>query len=277
MHSNSNKCYKYNSQNIIPDDSTCFPTYLLAIESEQENDEIRGLTAGKEAWIGLIQDPFTGNISWHNDSPLNYTNLGPNCTLAEGSGSYFYMTSNGTWRNCLGDYNNISGYFCGAKYGGVPTCPKHGCPSSQGLAIDIHGTVNPCLCYYFTSQKIQDFDQNANLKCILDLRIANSTFLSIDSSFANNELTTLSRQIIKGTNCTFYYNGLLIGITDGFKGEWINGDNSTYRNWHPGYPDILGDSGAVFDIFDGTWSNPENPPDSGYCFICQYILQKRIA
>ena len=42
MHSNSNKCYKYNSQNIIPDDSTCFPTYLLAIESEQENDEIRG-------------------------------------------------------------------------------------------------------------------------------------------------------------------------------------------------------------------------------------------
>jgi hypothetical protein len=195
MQSNPNKCYKYyaDSQPIEPDYNTCDETYLLTIDSPAENTELLNIIGQGPAWIGLFQDPLLNGYEWLNGDFVNYTNLGSNCSLIDGSGSYFYISSDGLWRNCVSNYTNISSHLCGAKYGGIPTCPIQGCP---GPNYNVQSTVG-CKCYWISTSRIYDNSYDGSRCVTKGVTKGSFNHVIIDSSFANNELVSLTRESAK--------------------------------------------------------------------------------
>uniref|UniRef100_A0A8C6S650 C-type lectin domain-containing protein n=1 Tax=Neogobius melanostomus TaxID=47308 RepID=A0A8C6S650_9GOBI len=51
--------------------------HLVVINNQEEEHFVKGLTGGKETWIGLSDAQKTGYWFWINSEPLGYTNWCP--------------------------------------------------------------------------------------------------------------------------------------------------------------------------------------------------------
>jgi hypothetical protein len=87
----------------------------------------------------------------------------------------------------------------------------------------------------------------------------------------------------KKSNCTNFFIGYYqINSTNWAWDLGNNGiaENSTYTNWHIGYPVRNSSSDrALISVYDGTWINEFSDYDNLQinCFICQYQMNERIA
>uniref|UniRef100_A0A914EGZ7 Beta-mannosidase n=1 Tax=Acrobeloides nanus TaxID=290746 RepID=A0A914EGZ7_9BILA len=93
-----------------------------------------------------------------------------------------------------------------------------------------------------------------------------SDLISITNAFENSDLTAYIKTNAPG--CQKAYIGL---YENNSSWAWVNGDNSTYRNWAPGNPtNDPNSSCALIDQNSGTWLNQDcNTPQ---CYICAISL-----
>uniref|UniRef100_A0A914DTQ4 C-type lectin domain-containing protein n=1 Tax=Acrobeloides nanus TaxID=290746 RepID=A0A914DTQ4_9BILA len=290
MKSNTQKCYKFNFESIQPNYYTCDKyghTYLISIESQEENEELQGVMQNfgiNGAWIGLSNE---WNDTWHNEKPIKYKNFGTNCTDTEGLGKSYYIRTDGKWRNCNRDImaTGSYGYFCGATYGGVQTCPKTFLPT----AYQYRSSQNSCLIYYVSDYKVSppDYYNYFDATTCPSFDGSSVYFPSIQNAFQNNELVSFAQHHY-GKCGEYYFIGMEYTGSSGGSGcnpgawIWSNGDNSNYTNWAAGYPqDTQGCTEAVIATLSankGQWQNNiwacENCGEA--CFICQVDLPMRI-